>query len=308
MDTILDFLLQHSHPLIQRWLVRFCPQTWLIRVCRRAEVQNHLALGVLRHAPHIAVQCGCGVLPSRAAMQEYTYQRVNPAVVRVPRVYQFFLDYSTGYSLPDRYLFMKLMHGKTLESLDAATENNAMSKALTKRIANIAAHLQGIKAKDDEAPGPLGGGMPFGYLWGEYGTETVFHSVSDMNSWLNARLKLINKSIDLSPCYPLVLCHGDFVRRNIILMDDNGEKDHEVENMDSKPIALVDWGHAALLPRVCDIASMSCYIDRGGYEYTKELEQATREAIGGLSEVEKECCKLLMSARALSLRYSRLHS
>ncbi|PGG99567.1 hypothetical protein AJ80_09335 [Polytolypa hystricis UAMH7299] len=309
MDTILSFILRHSHPLVQRWIVRFCPQTWLISVCRRARTQAdlHVAPCVLRLSSQIAVHYGWGVWPSRAAMQDYAYHHVDPAIVRVPQVYRFFMDYTTGYSLPDGYLFMEYMPGKTVDKLDAATENNAVSKALTKRIADIVVHLHGIKVEDGVPPGPLGGGMPFGYLWGEEGTKTVFHSVSEMNSWLNKRLKLIDKSIDLSPCYPLVLCHGDLVRRNIIVIDDDrDEKATKAEDYKGRQLALVDWGHAAFLPRVCDIASMSCYLDKGGYLYTQELQQVTRKAIGGLTEVEEGCYKLLMSARALSLRYTRL--
>lgn len=201
---------------------------------------------------------------------------------------------------------MEYLPGKTVEELDAATEDNAVSKALTKRIANIVTHLQGITAEDGVPPGPVGGGMPFGYLWGDEGADTVFHSASEMNSWLNKRLKIVDKSIDLSPCYPLVLCHGDLVRRNIIVIDDESDEEaNKANDYKGRHLGLVDWGHAALLPRVYEIASMSCYMDKGA-GYMQELLQATKEAIGGLSEEEEECRKLLMIARALSLRYTRL--
>lgn len=306
MDTLLTFVLCCSSPFIQRLIVRFCPQKWLVCVCRRAESQKerYVAPCVLRLSSHIVVQSGIGVSPSRGAMQEYARKHVDPKFVRIPRVHRFLTDFSRGLSLPEGYLFMDYIPGKTLAELDAATVNNAVSKALTKRIARIAVHLQETKAEGEVPPGPVDGGMPFGYLWGEEGTKEVFHSASDMNSWFNKRLKLINKFIDLRPCYPLVLCHGDLVRRNIIVVD--SDKDDTTEGYENSQLALVDWGHAALLPRVCEIASMSCYMDRGGHSYTRELQQATIEAIGGLTVAEEECRKLLMSARGLSLRYKRL--
>ena len=70
-------------------------------------------------------------------MQHYAYMNVDPVIVRVPQVYRFFTNYSSGYSLPDGYLFMEYIPGKTVEELDAATGNNAVSKALTRRIANV---------------------------------------------------------------------------------------------------------------------------------------------------------------------------
>ncbi|PGH03988.1 hypothetical protein AJ79_07221 [Helicocarpus griseus UAMH5409] len=286
MDVILSFILKYTHPLTQRSIVQICPQTWLISICQRAQTQKdfYITQGVLRLSTHLGVQRGCGIRPSRPAMQDYAYKRLDPAVVRVPRVYRFFIDHLTERPLPDGYLFMDYIPGKTLEKLDAtATENNCASKALMERIANIVVHLQGIKAEAvSTSPGPVDGGMPHGYLWGDYGAKRVFHSVSDMNSWLNERLEVIGRSIDLSPCYPLVLCHGDLVRRNIIVMedDDGDEEGKGAGGFDGRRIALVDWGHAALLPRVFEIAAMSCYNDRTNYAYARELEEVTREAIG----------------------------
>lgn len=45
-------------------------------------------------------------------------------------------------------------------------------------------------------------------------TKVVLNSVDDLNHWLNKRLKIINKAIDLHP-YPFVLCHLGLTRRNI---------------------------------------------------------------------------------------------
>lgn len=311
IDTALHLLLCYSPPFIARWIVQYAPKTWLIRLCKRVEKkhreQHAIFAGVLRISPQIAINYGLGMLHSRAIMQDYAYHRLDPTIVRIPQVYRFFVDDSTGHSLPDGYLFMEYIPGQTLDQLDTAAGNNRVSKSLTNRLAKVVAHLQETKAEGDGPPGPVGGGMSQGYLWGDEGAKTVFNSVTDMNLWLNKRLNIIGKSIDLAPCYPLVLVHGDLCRRNVIVMDDdnrsnsNSNSKEETDHAEKK-LCLVDWEHAALLPRVFETTAMLCYND--DWAYSQGLLQATNNEIGGLTEVEEECSKLLMRARAGSLRYT----
>lgn len=184
-------------------------------------------------------------------MQDYAYHRLDPTIVRVPRVYRFFEDHSTGLSLPIGYVIMEYIPGKTLEQLDAAADGkNSVSMSLMNRLAKIVAHLQETKAEGEAPPGPVGGGIPHGYLWGDDGAKAVFNSVADMNFWLNKRLNPIGKSINLAPCYPLVLVHGDFCRRNIIVVDDGNNRFSSKEETDfsENELCLVDWDYAALLP------------------------------------------------------------
>ncbi|EEQ35319.1 hypothetical protein McanCB56680_004691 [Microsporum canis] len=305
MDAALHFLLRYSPPVIARWIVQYAPQAWLVRLCKRVEQkqrdQHAVVAPVLRISPHIAVNRGLGVQRRRAIMQNYAYRRLNPSIVRVPQVYRFFLQ-STGHSLPDGYLFMEYIPGQTLEQLDTTAGDNSVSRALTTRLAKVVAHLQEIEAEDDAPPGPVGGGMSQGYLWGDEGTKTVFKSVEDMNLWLNKRLNIISKSIDLAPCYPLVLVHGDLCRRNIIVVDGGSTNSEKESDCSKNQLCLVDWDFAALLPRVFETTAMLCYND--DWAYSQGLLQATKKEIGGLTELEEECSKLLMRARAGSLRYS----
>ncbi|PLB38407.1 uncharacterized protein BDW47DRAFT_125548 [Aspergillus candidus] len=104
--------------------------------------------------------------------------------------------------------------GQNLADVDLETR-----KDILPRIAKIAVHLGQIQAGHQRAPGPVGGGEPRGYLWGDDGANTVYNSASDLNTYMNKRLKLRNDSIDLAP-HPLVLCHLDLCRRNFILKDD----------------------------------------------------------------------------------------
>lgn len=177
---------------------------------------------------------------------------------------------------------MEYIPGQSLEDSNLGGDDEDVAK----RLADIVAHLQDIRGGDGLAPGPVGGGIPRGYLWGDDGTKTAFHSVKDMNDWLNKRLELIDKSIDLTP-YPPVLCHLDLCRRNIILMEDNS-------------ICVVDWGHAGFYPRFFEATAISCYND--DYLYGKSLLQAVSGGMA-LKDEEQHCMKLLMRARAASLRY-----
>ncbi|KAM5453809.1 hypothetical protein MaudCBS49596_002432 [Microsporum audouinii] len=122
---------------------------------------------------------------------------------------------------------MEYILGKSLEDLDLLPDD------ISERLAAIVSELAS------------------GYLWGDNGTGEIFQSADDMNRWLNKRLKLINKEIDLRP-YPLVLCHLDLCRRNIKLMEDNS-------------ICLLDWGHAGFFPRFFEAAAVLCMNDNSGY-------------------------------------------
>ncbi|KAI1908805.1 hypothetical protein LOZ12_006075 [Ophidiomyces ophidiicola] len=308
-DMVLGFIVRHSPLLLQRLVIQLCPPSWLVSLSKYTGTYDGYCITpcVLSLSSDIVVQYGIGITSSRAAMQEYAYKRVDQAVVRIPKVYRFFMYRSANRSCSYGYLFMEYMKGKTVLELDEATENNEASTALTKQISGIAVHLLSIKAPDGTPPGPVNGAPPDGYLWGDDGSDTAFASAADWNTWLNRRLKIINKSIDISPYYPLVICHGDFVRRNIIVLDDNKDsKTNRNYSYEGRQLALVDWGFAALLPRMCEFASMFSYNDEGGYQYTLNLLLATKDEIGGLTQEEEECFKLLVSARAMCLRYTRL--
>lgn len=273
---------------IMTWDIETASQEWLIDFCERVRKEKGLYGGVpeggrvLKLSDKIAVKISHGVSPSEAATQEFAYRNVDHSIVRVPRVYRYFVDTTTEPNWPKGYLFMELIPGRTLEELDFDDQ-----KKIIPRLANIIKHLEQVSG--NQVPGPVGGGILKGYLWGDYGTRTNFYSVSDMNTWLNKRLILRNEYIDLTP-YPLVLCHMDLCRRNIILEEDN------------KSICLLDWGHAGLFPRFFEFAALSCMIDLGS-SIKADLEQAVEDVLG-LTEEENHMVKLLQIARAASLRWT----
>lgn len=268
------------------WDIQTATEGWLISFVQPVEKGGGMIGGlregnrVIRLSHSIAVKYGFGVAASEAATQEFAYHHVDPSIVRVPRVYRFYQDISRP-TWPRGYLFMEYVPGRVLKDLDLS-----IHKDIVQRVVSIIAHLG--KVPGDQVPGPLRGGKPQGYLWGDDGAKTAFHSIADMNTWLNKRLSLLNESIDLKP-YPLVLCHLDLCRRNMILREDN------------KSIYLVDWAHAGLYPRFFEVAAISC-LNPHDPPYEDPLLEATNNSLK-LTEEEKRLVKLMHVARAASLRY-----
>lgn len=269
------------------WLLHVLPERWLIYLCEQAKSRDAMIGGlkegnqVYRISDKVVVKCGYDVSAGEAAIQKYANEHLDRRVVRVPRVYRYFQDRSDP-SWPKGYLFMEYIPGKTLEESDLSTVGK-----ISERLAHIVSNLAMVQGGD--IPGPPVDGMFQGYLWGDNGTREIFSSVDDMNCWLNKRLKLIDKTIDLRP-YPLVLCHLGLCRRNIKLMDD-----------DNNTICLLDWGHAGFFPRFFEAAAASCMNDKNT-TYTVSLREAMEET-ARLTVGEQECVNLLLKARAASLRY-----
>ena len=70
-----------------------------------------------------------------------------------------------------------------------------MNIEIIPRIAKIIEHLGQIQ-DSHSVPGPIGGGEPGGYLFGDDGAKRTFVSIADFEAWLNIRLALRDKSID----------------------------------------------------------------------------------------------------------------
>ncbi|OBT66935.1 hypothetical protein VE03_04179 [Pseudogymnoascus sp. 23342-1-I1] len=275
------------------WDVHTASEDMLIELCHQTEELNGIiggykaAIRVIKLSNDIAVKFGRGVTAAEARTQEFAHQNVNPSIVHVPKVYRFFeWDYDPRWSSSEGYLFMEYVPGQTLAELDLDVRDD-----IVPRIAQIIAHLGQIGVPNglsDAVPGPIGGGSPRGYLWGEDGAGATFTCVSDLNDWLNKRLKLQKKSINLHDS-PLVLCHLDLARRNMILREDN-------------TISLVDWGFAGLYPRFYETTTLPC-LSPWDAVYQKPLIEATNTLLS-LTDEENRLAQLVQTARAVSLQYS----
>jgi hypothetical protein len=176
---------------------------------------------------------------------------------------------------------MEYLLGWTLDDLDLDIHTDVIP-----RIAKVIAHLGGI-AGGAQVPGPVGGGKPQGYLWSDFGSRTIFRSIDDMNTWLNKRLALRDKSIDLTS-QKLVFCHLDLSRRNMIMLPD-------------RSICLVDFGCAGYFPRFFELVSLF-HLNPRDAEYTEPLLQAVTKQLD-LSEEEQSLAALMHEVVAVNLRF-----
>ncbi|KAJ5451759.1 hypothetical protein N7491_000941 [Penicillium cf. griseofulvum] len=137
---------------------------------------------------HIAAKFGLGVCASEAAMQEFAYNTVDRNIVRIPKVYRYLESKKRD---PHGYIFIEYIPGQNLQDIDLEER-----KDILPRIASIITHLGQIKSA---IPGPVTGGEPLGYIWGDYGARTAFKSIEDMNVYMNSRLQHLSANIDLTP-------------------------------------------------------------------------------------------------------------
>jgi hypothetical protein len=93
----------------------------------------------------------------------------------------------------------------------------AKSQDLLRRIAMSLQHINMITGS---SAGPIGGGQAHGSLWSEYGSRTKFDSKDDIQEWLNERLAIDQRSVDLST-HQLRLCHLDVAPRNLLILPDD---------------------------------------------------------------------------------------
>jgi aminoglycoside phosphotransferase len=171
---------------------------------------------VVKVLPTTVVKYGFGVTFQEFSNQQIARQRLNPTLVHVPPVHRYIRKGDVGYILMD------YVPGNTL--------NPANIEKYGKRLSQILRHLHEMQG---EVPGPFNSGPIQGVLWSEL-EEIRFGSLDELEEWLSRRLLQRGKRISLQE-HTLVMCHGDFVPRNIII--------HE------GTISLIDWSAAGYFPR-----------------------------------------------------------
>ncbi|KFY93374.1 hypothetical protein V500_03749 [Pseudogymnoascus sp. VKM F-4518 (FW-2643)] len=267
------------------WDVQTSSEELLVEVCKKARKENgHYSdygrgYVMVKLSDDIAVKIGGLVTASEARTQEFANQNADPTIVHIPRVYRFFERDDPLSSSKTGYLFMEYVQGPTLEEVDLDIRTDIIP-----RMAQIIVHLGPIQG--GQVPGPIGGGLAQGYLFGDDGADVIFTSVSGFNTYLNKRLAIAKKTIDLSG-HPLVLCHLDLGRRNVILGDDD-------------TISLVNWNDAGLYPRFFEVRVLSYVNYRCGPFDTPLDEDIT--TFWGLTEEEKRLMDLMGIVRSQNLR------
>ncbi|KAH7317276.1 hypothetical protein BKA65DRAFT_111966 [Rhexocercosporidium sp. MPI-PUGE-AT-0058] len=234
---------------------------------------NHTSLSEACYDNHVVklsegavVKFGIGVKEEEAKSLRRAYELVDHDIVRIPFVYRFFIKAQQGY------IVMEYMQGRVIKSVE--------DHVLIDRIADIVAYLTTIRGS---IPGPLGGGVSSGILWSEHSEEPLLHTVEEMESWFNRRLRKQDPKLRFNESV-LVLCHLDIAPRNFLLLEDDS-------------ICLLDWASAGFYPRVFE----ECVI-----RITRGLRDSFNEdalKLRDLTEKEEVQINSMMQAYYNSVRF-----
>ncbi|KAF2248726.1 hypothetical protein BU26DRAFT_564427 [Trematosphaeria pertusa] len=224
-------------------------------------------LSVVRISEDAVVKCGFGVSQFEAANQQRAYEILDPAIIRVPRVYRFFVRDLNGY------LIMEYIDGQPVSStMDPDAYLQPMAKVL-----KIFEQVQRAK------PGPFHKSVAFGQLWLDY-DPIAPAAVSDIEEYYNKRQLKNSTHLNLAG-YPLIFCHLDIAPRNILVLGDGS-------------LCLIDWNSAGFYPRLFERTALAINVRAENDWNTKLLA-----LLDGLDEGEKSQAQLLERAYYLGQRY-----
>ena len=237
----------------------------LIELCRSSSAQlvsNPELNGrkVVKISDRAVIKYGMGVTRREADTQDYVSRHAKGStLLRVPEVYRFFTSLYGDYNYEYGYLVMEYIPGLCLDVIDLNQHPHVLE-----RIASSLRYLWQIPVPHDEqAPGPLDGGRPKGYVFGDGGCDVAFNTISEMNNWMDDRLVLQKMRLDIIPqaripgremlkdykrgseyhWSKVVMCHLDVAPRNLLLLCDGS-------------ICLLDWAFAGFYPSIFEVYTL----------------------------------------------------
>jgi serine/threonine protein kinase len=222
---------------------------------------------VIRVSKGAVVKCGIGVTQLEALNQQRAYALIEPAIIRIPRVYRFFSHGLAGY------IVMEYIEGQLLSSVGDPT-------FYLQAVAHVLKHFEQVR---EGKPGPFHGGLAHGQLWLDESIAPA--TISDVEDYYNRRqLKHLPK-LKLTS-YPLVFCHLDIAPRNIIVLED-------------RSLCLIDWASAGFYPKLFERCALKLNI-RKKNDWNAQL----LELLDVLSEEEMSQAHLLEKAYYLGQKYT----
>jgi serine/threonine protein kinase len=224
-------------------------------------------LSVIRISGDAVVKCGFGVSQFEAANQQRAYEILDPAIIRVPRVYRFFVSGLDGY------IIMEYINGQPVSSImDPDAYLEPMAKVL-----KLFEQVQRAR------PGPFHESVAFGQLWLDYDLIAPA-TISDIEEYYNKRQLKNSTHLNLAG-YPLVFCHLDIAPRNILVLEDGS-------------LCLIDWNSAGFYPRLFERSALEINVRKENDWNTKLLG-----LLDELDEGEKVQARLIEQAYYLGQRY-----
>lgn len=223
---------------------------------------------VIRISEDAVVKCGISVTRFEAANQQQAYEILDPAIIKVPRVYRFFSHGNRGY------LIMEYINGQPVSSMmDPDAYLEPMAKVL-----KLFEQMQRVK------PGALHEGLACGRLWLD-DDLIIPTTVSDIEEYYNKRQLRDLAHLNLAG-YPLVFCHLDVAPRNILVLEDGS-------------LCLIDWDSAGYYPRLFERAGLEINVRKENQFNVKLLR-----LLDELDEGEASQAQLVKRAFFLQVRYS----
>jgi Phosphotransferase enzyme family len=173
---------------------------------------------VVQISPDLVVKFGHYIRRGEFLNQKVALELLDPSIVRVPVPHRFIQDGSTGY------LVMDFAKGEIPSAKQAL--------AMAPQLGRILSHLHEVQG---EMLGSLGGDAVQGVLWSS--EDLVFPDRKSLEDWLTIRLRRPECRISFED-QPLVMCHMDFVPRNMVVEDGT--------------VTLLDWSMSGYFPRLFD--------------------------------------------------------
>lgn len=235
----------------------------LIALCSSASCQilSRTSYGsgkrIVKISEQVVIKFGIGVTESEANNQRRTYLLFDSKVVRVLRVYRFFIEKQYGY------IVMKYMTNEILTLLK--------DQRFIRRIARVLAHLAEISYR---ILGSLKSGVPRNFFWFE-NEDLFFMNIMDIEKYFNSRLTKDNPQLDFKQC-SAILCYFDVALRNILWQEND-------------IICLLDWECAGFYSKILEVCAQ-----RITFEKNNEFNRILLKYIIDLTEDEKDQTKLII--------------
>jgi len=243
----------------------------IIDTCKNAsssQILSRLPFGynVIKISAAAVVKFGSSEsMKVEAENQKEAFNLLDPAIVRVPRVFDFFIHEHQGY------LVMEYVQGQLIQDLQAVHH---------RKLTSILSHFQSISVHR------LGNLSGRGRIYScPFPDEGIFcDSIKSMTAWFNRRIIEKGMALAFDGC-ALNLCHRDLAPRNLLWQDEGDI------------VFLLDWQTAGFYPPLFELCTQMNGRDLG---FNKQLE----EIILSISPLRPSDACLLLNVWANCFRYS----
>jgi len=224
----------------------------IVSLCQDVQFETHS----FAYNDHIWIKCGPGVTLGEAAIQRYVHRHADPNIVRIPEVYDAFTR-PQPKAAALTYIVMENVKGDNYATF--SEEHPEEAEQVLEAIANAVRHIWDIPLPPNASPGPFERQVPVDRLFSDCGPTSAFNNVTEMEDWLNNRLKQAGRPDRISlQGEPLSLCHCDLGPFNIRV---------------GEPVAILDWGCSGIYPHTFEEFAIVHQFNLRGAKFAKALHR-----------------------------------